>query len=70
MFTLIDLANDLYQVLLLFRLHALWGGQRKIVLGTFALYFFAYSCLIAAGVKSAIDLTRMSRLSRYGRYAH
>lgn len=44
-------------LLLLFRLHALWGGQRKIVLGTFALYFFAYSCLIAAGVKSAIDLT-------------
>ncbi|KAG9018797.1 hypothetical protein FRB90_009448 [Tulasnella sp. 427] len=43
-------------LLLLYRLHALWGGRRSIVYSTYALYFIAYSCIASVGMVSAIGL--------------
>lgn len=43
-------------LLLLYRLHALWGGRRSIVIATYALYFAVYSCITTVGLISAVQL--------------
>lgn len=43
-------------VLLLFRIHALWGGRRDIVIGTFVLWFLSYICIGVAGLLAAIEI--------------
>ncbi|KIO26690.1 hypothetical protein M407DRAFT_24004 [Tulasnella calospora MUT 4182] len=39
-----------WDLLLLFRVHALWGGRRSIVIGTYSLYFLAYCCHTVLGL--------------------
>lgn len=43
-------------LLLLYRLHALWGGRRNVVIATYALYFLVYSCITTVGLISAVEL--------------
>lgn len=50
--------DEISEVLLLFRVHALWGGHRALVVGTYILYFLAYSCHAVVGLISAIQLVR------------
>lgn len=52
--------DDSSTVLLLYRLHALWGGRRSIVIATYALYFAVYSCITTVGLISAVQLVRKS----------
>lgn len=47
---------SVWDLLLLFRVHALWGGHRGLVFGTYILYFLAYSCHAVVGLISAIEL--------------
>lgn len=50
--------NQSMPVLLLFRLHALWGGRRSVVLGTFALFFLTYAAVTVVATFSILELTR------------
>lgn len=43
-------------LLLLFRVHALWGGRRDVVLGTYMLYAVAYCGYTAMGLISAVQI--------------
>lgn len=46
-------------LLLLFRVHALWGGRRSVVVGTSAIYAFAYTCIVVVGAIGAFDIIPM-----------
>lgn len=46
-------------LLLLFRVHALWGGRRSVVVGTYAIYAFAYTCIMIVGSISAFEMIPM-----------
>ncbi|KIO26695.1 hypothetical protein M407DRAFT_243612 [Tulasnella calospora MUT 4182] len=43
-------------LLLLFRIHALWDGRRNIVLGTLFLWLFTYTIVGVIGLLAAIDI--------------
>lgn len=43
-------------LLLLFRIHALWAGRRDIVIGTIVLWFLSYICIGVAGLLAAIEI--------------
>lgn len=43
-------------LLLLFRVHALWEGRRSVVIGTYAVYAFAYTCITIFGSITAFDV--------------
>lgn len=45
-------------MLLLFRLHALWGGRRSVVLSTLALYLLTYAAITVVATFSILELTR------------
>ncbi|KIO19178.1 hypothetical protein M407DRAFT_31195 [Tulasnella calospora MUT 4182] len=45
-----------WDLLLLFRVHALWGGHRSIVIGTYSLYLLAYCCHTVLGLISAAQI--------------
>lgn len=47
-----------FSVLLLFRVHALWGGRRSVVIGTSAIYAFAYTGIVVVGAIGAFDIIR------------
>lgn len=44
-------------LLLLFRLHALWGGRRSVVLSTLALYLLTYAAITVVATFSILELT-------------
>ncbi|KAG8976657.1 hypothetical protein FRB90_009098, partial [Tulasnella sp. 427] len=44
------------QVLLLFRLHALWGGRRSIVIGTITLILLIYAAITVVATFSILEL--------------
>lgn len=43
-------------LLLLFRIHALWGGRRAVVIGTLALWVLSYLCIGVVGLLAAIEI--------------
>lgn len=47
-------------MLLLLRIHALWGRRREIVIGTLTLYLLCYTCIGVVGLLAAIDIIRTS----------
>ncbi|KIO19173.1 hypothetical protein M407DRAFT_150173 [Tulasnella calospora MUT 4182] len=54
-------------LLLLYRLHALWGGRKSIVMITYGLYFVAYACITAVGLVSAVQLWPHLHYSQYAK---
>lgn len=46
-------------VLLLLRVHVLWGKRRDIVVGTLVLYILAYASVAASGLAATVDVIRM-----------
>ncbi|KIO28003.1 hypothetical protein M407DRAFT_22770 [Tulasnella calospora MUT 4182] len=43
-------------LLLLLRIHVLWGNRREIVIGTLALYILSYASVAASGLAAAIEV--------------
>ncbi|KIO26694.1 hypothetical protein M407DRAFT_24007 [Tulasnella calospora MUT 4182] len=46
-------------LLLLFRVHALWERRRSVVIGTYSVYAFAYLCIMIVGSISAFEMIPM-----------